>query len=142
MPRQDPLRNFRFRVEVDDIAAAAFSAVQIGATSTDVIDYREGTDPPHVRKLSGRTKYDVITLERGVTQSLEFYQWYQEIVAGQISRRQVSIIVQDDSGADKARFVVRQAWPVKYKVSPLCGTGSEVFIELIELTNEGIERVA
>ena len=57
MARHDPLRNFRYRLEIDNLQVAGFSEVAIGATSTDVIDYREGTDPPHVRKLSGLTRY-------------------------------------------------------------------------------------
>ena len=57
MSRHDPLRGLRFRVEIDGIAAAAFSEVEIGETATDVIDYREGTDPMHVRKLPGLTRF-------------------------------------------------------------------------------------
>lgn len=143
MARQDPLRNFRFRLEIDGIQAAGFSEVQIGATSTDVIDYREGTDPPHVRKLSGLTKYGNITLKYGVTDSLELYQWHRQIVTGQLanSRKQVVIVVADESGAVRARFVVSEAWPIKYDPSDLNAKGNEVMIELLELANEGIERV-
>ncbi len=57
------------------------------------------------------------------------------------NRKQVAIIVQDEAGVDKARFVVTDAWPSKYTVSGLNGKGNEVMIELIELVNEGIERV-
>jgi phage tail-like protein len=143
MPRQDPLRNFRFRVEIDGLTSAAFSEVVIGAITIDVIEYREGTDPSHVRKLSGLTKYANITLKRGMTTSLELYQWHRQIISGQLvnGRRSVSIIVQDESGADQARFHVSEAWPVKYEASDLDGKGNEVFIELLELANEGIERV-
>ena len=144
MARTDPYRNFRFRVEIDNIAAASFSEVQIGATTTDVVEYREGTDPPHVRKLSGLTRYGNVTLKRGMTSSLELYQWRQQIAAGQIAnnRRRVVIIVQDESGADQARFVVVDAWPIRYEVGPLDAKGNEVMIELLELANEGIERAA
>ena len=62
MPRNDPVRNFRFRLEIDGIQAAAFSDVAIAETMTEPIDYREGTDPMHVRKLSGLTKFGNITL--------------------------------------------------------------------------------
>jgi phage tail-like protein len=144
MPRNDPLRNFRFRLEIDGIQAAGFSEVQIGATTTDVIDYREGTDPAHVRKLSGLTKYGSITLKQGMTKSLELYQWHRQIVAGQLAsnRKQVSIVVQDESGADQARFVVSEAWPIKYATNELNAKGNDVLIELLELANEGIERVS
>jgi tail tube protein gp19 len=52
MTRVDPLQNFRFRVEIDNIATAAFSEVVIGPMTVAAIDYREGTDPPHVRKIA------------------------------------------------------------------------------------------
>jgi phage tail-like protein len=143
MARHDPIRNFRFRVEIDGLQAAGFSEVLIGATTTDVIDYREGTDPPHVRKLSGLTKYGNITLKSGVTSSLELYNWHRQVVSGELvnARKQVVITVADESGNDQARFVVSEAWPVKYDPSDLNAKGSEVFIELLELANEGIERV-
>ena len=144
MPRNDPIRNFRFRLEIDGIQAAAFSEVAIAETTTEAIDYREGTDPMHVRKLSGLTKFGNVTLKRGITDSLEIYNWHKQIMAGQIqsNRKQVAIIVVDEAGTDKARFVVTEAWPTKYDPSDLNAKGNEVFIELLELVNEGIERVA
>jgi phage tail-like protein len=144
MPRNDPVRNFRFRLEIDGIQAAAFSEAMIAETMTEPIDYREGTDPMHVRKLSGLTKFGNITLKRGITDSLEIYNWHKQIVAGQIqtNRKQVAIVVVDEAGTDKARFVVSEAWPTKYDPSDLNAKGNEVFIELLELVNEGIERVA
>ncbi len=144
MARQDPLRNFRFRLEIDGLQVAGFSEVTIGATTTDAIDYREGTDPPHVRKLSGLTRFGNVSLKRGVTESLELFKWHEQIVAGQLktSRRTVAIVVASEEGNDQARFVVSDAWPVKYDPSGLNGKGNEVFVELLELANEGIERVA
>jgi phage tail-like protein len=143
MPRNDPLRNFRYRLEIEGIQQASFSEVAIGETATDAVDYREGMDPMHVRKLSGLTKYGNITLKRGVTDSLEIFNWHKQIVAGQIqsNRKQVAIVVIDEAGADKARFVVSEAWPMKYDVTDLNGKGNEVFVELLELVNEGLERV-
>lgn len=143
MARIDPLRNFRFRLEIDGIQQAGFSEVAIGETTTDAVDYREGADPAHVRKLSGLTKYGNITLKWGVTESVELFNWHKAIVAGQIAknRKQVAISVLDEAGAPKARFVVSEAWPIKYDPSDLNGKGNEVFIELLELANEGIERV-
>jgi phage tail-like protein len=143
MPRNDPIRNFRFRLEIDGLQAAAFSEAAIGETTTEAIDYREGTDPMHVRKLSGLTKFGNITLKRGVTDSMEIYNWHKQIMAGQIqsNRKQVAIVVVDEAGSDKARFVISEAWPMKYDPSDLNAKGNEVIIELLELVNEGIERV-
>ena len=143
MARHDPLGNFRFRLEIDGLQVAGFSEVAIGATSIDVIEYREGSDPAHVRKLPGLRKFANVLLKRGVTDSMELYGWYQQILQGQIAiaRRRVVIIVVDDAGADQARFVVSEAWPAKYEAGDLNAKGNEVFIETLELANEGIERV-
>ena len=144
MARDDPFRNFKFRVEIDGVAEAAFSEVAIGDTSTEAIDYREGTEPNHVRKLTGLTKYGNITLKRGVTDSQLIYQWHKDIVDGKIGekRKTITIVVIDEAGKDKARFVVSECWPTKYDPSDLNAKGNEVFIELLELVNEGIERRA
>ena len=142
MARNDPLRNFRFRLEIAGITEASFSEVAIGETTTEAIDYREGTQPMHVQKLSGLTKYGNITLKKGVTESVELFKWHKAILEGQVeaSRKQVAIVVVDEAGVDKARFVVSEAWPTKYDPSDLSGKGNEVFIEVLELVNEGIER--
>jgi phage tail-like protein len=146
MARIDPLRNFRYRLEIDSIAQAGFSEVMIAETTIDAVDYREGTDPPHVRKLSGLTKYGNITLKWGHTvggTALDLFKWHAEVSAGQIKekRKKVVIVVQDEAGQDAARWVVSDAWPIKYDPGDLKGTGNEVLIELLELANEGIERV-
>lgn len=147
MARIDPLRNFRYRLEIDNITQAGFSEVAIAETTIDAVDYREGIDPPHVRKLSGLTKYGNITLKWGLTvggSALDLFRWHADISAGQIKtqRKTVVIAVLDEAGVDSARFVVTDAWPVKYDPSDLNAKGNEVLIELLELANEGIERVA
>ena len=144
MARQDPLRNFRFRIEIDGIQAAGFSEVAIEPTTTEVVEYREGGDPSHVRKLPGLTKFGNVTLKRGVSASLELFNWHLQVVRGQISgaRRNVIIVVLDEAGQDVARFHVSDAWPTKYDPGDLNAKGNEVFIESLELANEGIERIA
>jgi phage tail-like protein len=146
MARIDPLRNFRYRLEIDNITQAGFSEVMIAETTIDAVDYREGTDPPHVRKLSGLTKYGNITLKWGLTSggtALDLFKWHADVSAGLVKdrRKKVVIVVQDEAGTDSARFVVTDAWPIKYDPSDLNAKGNETFIELLELVNEGIERV-
>jgi phage tail-like protein len=148
MPRNDPLRNFRFRLEIDNITQAGFSEVAIAETTIEAVEYREGSDPVHMRKLSGLTKYGNITLKSGITTgttaALELFRWHNDVTAGLVKdrRKTVVIVVQDEAGADKARFVVSEAWPVKYDPSDLSGKGNEVMIEMLELANEGIERTS
>jgi phage tail-like protein len=145
MDRIDPLRNFRFVLEVGDIKHAGFSDVAVAETSIDAIDYREGNEPPHVRKLSGLTKYGNVTLKWGLTvgaNALDLYQWHRDISTGLVKekRKDVAIVVQDEQGQAAARFVISNAWPMKYHASDLNAKGNEVIIELLELVNEGIER--
>ena len=145
MARNDPLRNFRYRVEIDSITQAAFSEVLIGQTTIDAVNYREGTDPPHVRTLSGLNKYENVTLKRGFVgaNARDLYRWHQEVSAGQANakRKKVTIVVTDEKGQNAARFVVSEAWPIKYEPTDPNAKGNEEFIELLELANEGIERV-
>jgi phage tail-like protein len=110
------------------------------------VDYRLGTDPPHMRKLSGLTKYGNITLKWGMTLgagALDLYKWHADVSAGQVKdrRKTVAIIALDEAGEDAARFVVSNAWPVKYDPADYNAKSNEVAIELLELTHEGYERV-
>ena len=103
----------------------------------------DGHNPPEVEALQERFEVGafptLVVAGREATKSLHVFQ----IMAGQIqsNRKQVAIVAQDEAGADKARFVVTDAWHTKYDPSDLSGKGNEVFIELLELVNEGIERV-
>lgn len=147
MARIDPLRNFRYRLEIDNITQAGFSEVAIAETTIDAVDYREGNEPPHARKLSGLTKYGNITLSWGLTvggTALDLFKWFADVSAGQIKekRKKVVIVVQDEAGVDAARYVVSEAWPVKYDPSDLKAMGNETAIQKLEIANEGIERVA
>ncbi|MDQ3773289.1 MAG: phage tail protein [Pseudomonadota bacterium] len=138
--RNDPLRNFRFRLEIGGISEAHFSEVTGFDITSDVIDYREGDEPTHVRKFPGLTKYGNVTLKRGITDSMDLYKWHKDIVAGNIHRETVAIVVLDELGADKARFNIAEAWPSKYDPMDLNAKGNDVSIETLELSNEGVVR--
>ena len=142
MPRNDPLRNFRFRLEIGGITQAGFSEVSGFDVSIDAIDYREGNEPTHVRKLPGLTKYGNVTLKWGITDSMDLYNWHQQIVAGDIQRKTVAIVVIDEGGNDKARFEITDAWPMKYDPMDLNAKGNDVSVETLELVNEGVKRTA
>lgn len=142
---QDPLRNFRFRLEIDGIEQAGFAEVAIGESSNDPIEYREGDEIPTVRKLNGLTKHANVTLKWGVTDSLELTEWFQLVNDGATpldsARRTVVIRAQTEAGLDSAAWEVTRAWPTKYNPTDLNGKGNEVAIESLELCNEGIRRI-
>ena len=142
MARKDPFRNFRFRLEIDGIQQAGFSEVSGFDITIDPVDYREGNVPTHVRKLPGLTKFGNVTLKWGVTDSTELHDWHRQIVDGDIKRRNLSIVVIDEAGQDKARFEILEAWPTKYDPMDLNAKGNEVAIETLELVNEGVRRKA
>jgi phage tail-like protein len=138
--RNDPFRNFRFRLEISGITEAHFSEVTGFDISTDAIDYREGDDPTHVRKLPGLNKYGNVTLKRGITDSMNLYDWHKSIVDGKTDRKTVAIVVRDEEGKDRARFEISEAWPIKYDPMDLNAKGNDVSIETLELVNEGVIR--
>jgi len=141
--RTDPFRNFRFRVEIDNIVQAGFSEATIPDTSSDVVEYREGTDPTHTRKLSGLTKHGNLTLKWGVTNSMDLFNWRKLVSDGKIktARRSMAVILVDEEGNDAARWEFDGAWPSKYDAPDLTAKGNDVAIETLEIVFESMERV-
>lgn len=140
MSRNDPLRNVRFRVEIDGDDTLGFSEVSGLSTESDVIEYREGTEQPVIRKLPGLSRFPNVTLKRGISESAVLWEWRKQVVDGEIQRKTVRIVVLDEAGNDRAAFVIREAWPAKYEASDLDADGNEVAIETVELAHEGFER--
>lgn len=138
--RNDPYRNFRFRVEIEGIQQAGFSEISGFDASLDVVEYREGPDIITPRKLPGLAKYGNITLKWGVTDSMDMYQWVQDCIEGNVERKTVTIIAIDEEGSDVATWQVIEAWPTKYNAPDFNGTASEVAIELLEVAHEGMTR--
>ena len=145
MERQDPLRNFRYRLEIDGLDQAGFSEVTVGDLSTDPIEYREGDEITTVRKLNGLNKYANIVLKWGTTDSTELSDWHQLVVDDATklddARRSVVIRVQNEAGEEKSAYEITKAWPCKYDPSDLNATGNEASIDTLELCNEGIRRI-
>src|SRR5919112_219584 len=77
--RFDPYKNFKFRVKWDGKYVAGVSKVTMLKRTTEVVKHREGGDPSSSRKSPGRTEYEPITLERGVTHDKEFEQWANKV---------------------------------------------------------------
>jgi phage tail-like protein len=140
--RHDPLRNFRFRLEIDGITQAGFSECSGFDVTVDPIDYREGNEATRVRKLPGLTKYGNVTMKWGITDSMELYEWHKRIVDGEIDRKNIAIVVVDETGQDKARFEISEAWVTKYDPMDLNAKGNDVSIETLEICNEGVIRKA
>jgi phage tail-like protein len=140
MARQDPYRNFRFLIEIDGITQAGFNDCSGFGSTTDPIEYREGGEPSYTRKLPGQTKYNNVVLKWGLTDNRELFDWYTQIVKGQVVRKNGSIILQDTEGSEKIRWNFFDAWPTKYSAPELTAKGNDVAIDTVELAVERLER--
>ena len=138
--RTDPYRGFNFMVEIDGITQAGFQECGGLDASTDPVDYREGTDPNHVRKLTGLNKYSPISLKRGITDSDELWKWRQTAIDGKTEHKNGSIVLLDETGAEKLRWNFVNAWPSKWTGPALNSTSNAVAIETLELTHEELKK--
>ena len=137
--RRDPFRSFNFAVEIDGIARAGFRECSGLDASQDPIEYREGTEGLTTRKLPGLNKYSNITLKWGMTDDHEIWDWRKKAMTGKIERKNGSIVLLDDAGAEKMRWNFREAWPTKWTGPSFNATGNEVAIETLEIAHEGLE---
>ncbi|HEY9670730.1 MAG TPA: phage tail protein [Waterburya sp.] len=138
--RIDPYRGYNFRVEIDGIAEAGFRECSGLDTSTASTDYREGTDPPHVRKLPGLNTYSALTLKRGITDSDSLWKWRQTVIDGKAERKNISVILMNEAGQEKWRWNIRNAWPTKYTAPSFNATSNDVAIETLEITHEEVVK--
>lgn len=141
--RIDPDRNFRFLVEIDGISQSGFSEVIMPESYTTVIEYREGSMQPYMRKLPGLTKYSNLILKSGITESMELYEWHKQVEEGKMqeARRNISVILLDEEGNECARWNFTEAWPTRYSPPNLSAEGEDVAVESLEITFEMMERV-
>lgn len=149
--RFDPYKNFKFRVRWDGRYVAGVSKVSSLKRTTEVVRHREGGDPSTSRKSPGRTEFDAITLERGVTHDLEFNQWASKVWSfgsglGRESslkdfRKDIVIEVYNEAGQLAIAYRVFRCWVSEYQALPeLDANANAVAIENIKIENEGWER--
>jgi phage tail-like protein len=138
--REDPLLGFNFLIEIDGITQAGFQDVTGLENTTPAIDYREGSDPNHVRKLTGLNLFTPITLKRGVTTSTELYDWRQTVLDGKADRRNGSIVMLDDTGAERVRWNFTNGWPSKWTGPTFSASQATVAIESLDITIEELAR--
>ena len=149
--RFDPYKNFKFRVRWDGRIVAGISKVGPLRRTTEVLRHREGGDPSSSRKSPGRTEYDAIILERGVTHDVEFEQWANKIWhfgAGQGSevsladfRKDVSLDFFNEAGQVVLSYRIFRCWVSEYEALPqLDASGGGIALQHIKLENEGWDR--
>ena len=149
--RFDPYKNFKFRVKWDGRYVAGISKVSALKRTTEVVKHREGGDPSTSRKSPGRTEFDAITLDRGVTHDVDFEQWAAKVwqigagLGSGISlkdfRKDLIIDFYNEAGQLAISYKVYRAWVSEYQALPdLDSNANAVAIQHIKLENEGWER--
>jgi len=149
--RFDPYKNFKFRVKWDGRYVAGVSKVSALKRSTEVVEHREGGDPSSSRKSPGRTKYEPITLERGVTHDTEFEKWANKVwnygsgLGSEVSlkdfRKDLIIEMYNEAGQLAVAYKVFRCWVSEFQSqADLDANANAVLIQSIKLENEGWER--
>ncbi len=143
----DPYRNFRFKVVIDNKIVAGLSKMSGLKKTTEGIDWWEAGDNFNSRRLPGKTKYEAITLERGMTDDPVFEQW-----AGQVNnhkgntmaenfRKNIQLHICDHNGAAKLKFNVFDCWVSEFQAVPaLDASQNGVAIQTIKLEHEGFAK--
>src|ERR1700745_1281361 len=124
--RFDPYKNFKFRVKWDGRYVAGVSKVTMLKRTTEVIKHREGGDPSSSRKSPGRTTYDAITLERGITHDPEFEKWANKVhpYAGDTAmdladyKKDLTLEMMNEKGHVVYRYFLYYCWVSEYTALP------------------------
>ena len=149
--RFDPYKNFKFRVKWDGRYVAGVSKVSMLKRTTEVVKHREGGDPSSSRKTPGRTEYEAITLDRGVTHDPEFERWANKVwhhgsgLGAEVSlkdfRKDLILEVYNEAGQLAIAYKVYRCWVSEYQATAdLDANANAVLIAHIKLENEGWER--
>ena len=149
--RFDPYKNFKFRVKWDGRYVAGISKVSALKRTTEVVKHREGGDPSSSRKSPGRTEFEAITLERGVTHDTDFELWAGKVwsvgagLGAEVSlkdfRKDLIVDLYNEAGQLAISYKVYRAWVSEYQAqADLDGNANAVLIQHIKLENEGWER--
>jgi phage tail-like protein len=149
--RFDPYKNFKFRVKWDGRYVAGVSKVSALKRTTEVVKHRDGGDPSSTRKTPGRTEYEPITLERGVTHDTEFELWANKVwnwgsgLGAETSlkdfRKDITIEFYNEAGQLALAYRIYRCWVSEYQSLPdLDANANAVAIQTLKLENEGWER--
>jgi phage tail-like protein len=149
--RLDPYKNFKFRVKWDGRYVAGVSKVSTLKRTTEVVEHRDGGDPSTGHKAPGRSKFEAITIERGVTHDGEFEAWANKVwnygsqAGSEISladfRKDVIIELLNEAGQIVLVYNIYRCWVSEYQALPdLDANANAVAIAKLKLENEGWER--
>lgn len=146
--RQDPYKNFKFVVYWDNRPVAGLSKMGAVKRTTEVIEWREAGGPSIVRKMPGRSKFEGITLEAGLTHDKQFLRWAQQVnhpegdkaMSLKEYRKEVTVAVLNLQGEKVMAFTLHRAWPSEFTALPeMDANANAVAIQSLKLEYEGFQ---
>ncbi|MFZ3493224.1 phage tail protein [Streptomyces sp. 5.8] len=149
--RFDPYKNFKFRLKWDGRYVAGISKVSALKRTTEVVTHRHGGDPSSSRKSPGRSEYEAVTLERGVTHDRDFEAWANKVwnfgsgLGAETSlrdfRKDVILELYNEAGQLAIAYKIFRCWVSEFQALPeLDANANAVAIQTLKLENEGWER--
>ncbi len=139
--RKDPFRGYNFKLEIDGISRNGFRECSGLDTTSDPIDYREGTDKVYTaHKLPGLVKYTNITLKGGIVEDHSLWDWRKKTIDGKTERKNGSIVLMNEDGEEKLRWNFVDGWPTKWTGPSFNATANEVAVETLEIVHEGFTK--
>jgi phage tail-like protein len=139
MTRQDPLRGFRFLVEIEGITSGGFTRVKGLSREVKYESFREGGVIEYEHKLITQVSYPVVVLERGLALS-DLWAWALATADGEVRRRTIRIRLQNEANEKMWAWQVEYALPVKWSASDLDAQASPVVMETLELAHHGLRK--
>lgn len=130
----------RFLVEIDGIASTAFETVAGLESEVHVLEYRSGNFKSTSMKIPGQARYSNIILRASIHDMNELWNWYQDILAGNLNSKNMVITLLDSSFNPVVRYKFVNAWPCAWRGPELLAQESEVAMEEVEITFERFIR--
>jgi len=139
--RSDPYAAYNFIIEIDGIISGGFSEVSGLNIETEVESIREGGANDIEYKLPKGTKYSNITLKRGIIDSDLIWRWYDDVINGNIKRKDGLIFLCDQTGSHLITWGFIDAYPIKLDGPSLNATTNTIATETLTLAHHGLKRV-
>jgi phage tail-like protein len=137
--RKDPLTAFNFIVNIPGIGLIGFSEIGGLSGETDIVEYRNGDEPPRMRKVPGKWKHPQLNLKRGYTPNAkELWAWRLSVIQGKTKRYNGTITLRDEAAKPALVWHFFEAWPSKWAGPALNAKNNDVAIEEMELAVEDL----
>jgi phage tail-like protein len=144
--REDPLVAFKFGLEIEGKLSGYFTTVGGIGSESEVVEHKivnPDTGETIIQKIPGRLTWTEVTLKRGVTSTIDVWDWRQEVVDGKVddARTNCSIVAFNQANEEIARWNFDMAWPSKVTGPDMDSGGTDYMVEEMTIVHEGMTRV-